>query len=1190
MSLKNVPGLAAGASIGTEEKQMKNQRPLSRLGSRSGCGLLAAVALLVPGTGLLAQALYGSLYGTVNDPSGSAVSGATVTVTDVQKGTQQTATTNASGGWSVDHLVPDSYTVKVESPSFAPTETKPIDIHADSSQKIDLAVAVAGSNTTVNVSAEAPALKTDRADVSQILDQRAIENLPNLSRNFTSFLLLTPGVQHASFNIAGPENPQGGLALNSNGSNYGEQGFILDGTDNRDPVLGIIVINPTLDSISETKVTTQNYDAEFGGAAGGIINVSTKSGGNDIHGDAFLFRHSDAFYARDPFRQFQPDPVTGRVIPSEVYSQFGGSISGPVIKNKAFFFLDYQGLRQRLGSSLQQNVPTNLVRSTCLSGGGICNLSEYTSQVLYNPATKTATTPAIPYGGPGQIPVSALSPQAVALLRQLPAPNATGQGVNNNYVASGNGTLNSDQADARLDEQVSDRFHVFGRYDYALFRLLGTPIFGAAGGNGFGIGNTTGTTTTQNQSATVGFDWALKPTLVTDLRVGFLSYHVAESKYGGTSPTDLGIPNLNVTPDSAGPASFSFNQGTLSNLGNQGCNCPLLQSEQVFQLVNNWTKIVGNHSFKFGGDIRYAKNVRNASDANRSGQFYFDASTTAGTGSTGSDLASYLTGNAARFQRFNVYINDQYSYQKRGAFYAQDSWRISPKLTLNYGVRWDLIFPETVNGTGHGGFASLETGGIRVAGAGPFGTNGNQRMDYLNLAGRIGIAYQVAPNTVVRAGVGQTYDNVGYFGTLFGSVLSHNLPVQANEDTNRAGSVGGVATTLAAPPVRPAQPTIPSSGVIPFQDAYGQSFRPGRIQLPRVDQYNVAVQQQFGSTMTLELAYVGNIGERVYPGETYGYDLNEPRLPSTPSELAAGNTIRRPYNGVFRGVYNGAPTICCSSGMNSAAPSGRAMYNALQTKLDKRFSNGLQFNANYTWSKAMNYANDAAFTNYKRFSWGRNDTNRTNIFVLSSVYALPFGKGKMFLGGSNRIVDYLIGGYSLAGQTTWESGRPFTPTYAECGADQDLDTNFGSPGTTSDCRPNGDAKGFAVNTSGLNPVTHARTLFTPVAALTTNGAASGPFQRPAFGTFGNVGRLSLVGPRDFYSDVSVLKDIPITEQFKGQFQFQAFNVFNHAALDIPTASNARCIDCTVAQGAGTITGLESNSTMRRLQFAARITF
>ncbi|NYF79380.1 hypothetical protein [Granulicella arctica] len=397
-------------------------------------------------------------------------------------------------------------------------------------------------------------------------------------------------------------------------------------------------------------------------------------------------------------------------------------------------------------------------------------------------------------------------------------------------------------------------------------------------------------------------------------------------------------------------------------------------------------------------------------------------------------------------------------------------------------------------------------------------------------------------------------------------------------------------STLASPPVRPAQPTIPATGLIPFQDTYSQTFRPARIQLPKVDQFNVAVQQQFGPTTTLDIAYVGNVGERVYPGETYGYDLNEPSLPTTTAQLAAGSASRRPYYNQFVGTYNGVATICCSNSMTSAAPSGHANYNSLQTKLDKRFAHGLQFNANYTWSKAMNYANDAAFNQYKQYSYGRNDTNRSNIFVLSGVYELPFGKDRMFLSHSGHLVNYLVGGYSLTGQTTWESGRPFTPTYAECGADQDLDNNFGGPGTTSDCRPNGDAKAFALNTGALNTTTHARTYFTPVAALTSNGAVSGPFQRPAFGSFGNIGRLSMVGPRDYYADVAVLKDIPITERFKGQFQFQAFNIFNHAALDIPTGSNSRCIDCTVSQGAGVVTALEGNSTMRRLQFAARLTF
>ncbi len=1155
---------------------------------------LVAGALFSAGTCYLhGQAVYGSLYGTVTDATGAAVPNATVTVTDTQKGTTQTIATGASGSWTADHLVPDTYTVKVEAASFSSSTSQPLDIHADTAQKVDVALTAAGGTQTVNVTTEAPALETDRADVSSILDQRTLSNLPNFTRNFTNFLLLTPGVQHSSFNIAGPENPQGGLALNSNGSNYGEQGFILDGTDNRDPVLGIIVINPTIDSINETKVTTQNYDAELGGAAGGIVSVTTKSGSNALHGDAFFFRHSDAFYARDPFTQYQPDPVTGRLVPGEVYGQFGGSLGGPIKRDKAFFFLDYQGLRNRLGSSLIQNVPTNLVRNTCVTAtAGICDLSEYTNQVLYNPLTK------VPYGAPGQLPVAALSPQAQNLLRLLPAPNAPGQGINNNYVGSGNGIENSDQADARLDGQVHQNLHAFGRYDYALFRLVGVPIFGAAGGNGFGLGGTTGNTVTQNQSATLGFDYPVRPSLLTDVRLGFLSYHVSENKYPGlTSATALGIPNLNTLPDTAGAPSFAFNQGTVSSLGNQSCNCPLIESEQVFQLTNNWTKLIGNHAVKAGADLRYAKNVRDASDFNRSGQFVFDNSTTgfsngANVLSTGSDLASFLVGYAATFQRFDVYINNQYNYQKRLAFYLQDTWRGSPRLTLNYGVRWDIIYPETVNGLGHGGFASIPSGGILVAGAAGIGTNGNQRMDYTNLAGRLGIAYQVNSGLVLRAGVGQTYDTVGYFGALFGSVLSHNLPVQADENVSRIGnySAGAYATTLGDPPVRPGAPTIPANGIIPFQDAYGQTFRPDRITLPRVDQYNVALQQQVGPTINFEIAYVGNIGERVYPGETFGYDLNEPRLPANQAELAAGNTLRRPYYNYFIGTYEGQPTVCCSNSMTSAAPSGHAIYNALQAKIDKRLSNGLTFDTNYSWSKAENYANDAAFTDYKRYSWGRNDTNREHIFVFSSVYALPFGKQGKFFTDSGRLVNSLIGGISLAGQATWESGRPFTPTYQECGSDEDLDTNFGGPGITSDCRPDGNPRDFPVSASSLNTANHARTFFTPVAPLATAGAAFGPFSRPAFGTFGSSGRNSLTGPRDFFSDVSFIKDIPVTERVQGQFQFQAFNVFNHPELDLPTSSNSRCIDCTLTQGAGVITSLEPNSTMRRLQFAARITF
>src|SRR5882757_4721029 len=688
--------------------------------------LFLAVALLSGRTGF-GQAVYGSLFGTITDNTGAIIPNAKVTVTDVSKGTQTVVQSNAEGFWRADNLIPDTYNIKVESGSFTPGQAEGVELHAGMSQKVDISLQVQGSQQSVNVTSEAPPLKSDRAEVSEVLNERAIQELPNLTRNFTAFALLTPGMQHSSFNILGPENPQGGLALNSNGSNYGVQGFLLDGTENRDPVLGIIVINPTLDSIGELKVTTQNYDAEFGGAAGGIISASTKSGGNVFHGDGFWFRHSDAQAARDPFAQSTPDPVTGRYIPSALYSQFGGSLGGPIMRNKAFFFVDYQGLRQRLGNSFLLSVPTNTVRNTCLAAGSTtCNLSQYiTSGSVYN--YPVSGGPPVTYA-PNAVPVSALSPQAINLLRQLPVSNTNSSSTQNNFAASGNGTDNGDQADIRLDYPINDKLRTFGRYDYALYRLAGAPAFGAIGGQGFGITNTTGTSLVQNQSVAVGADYVLNASLLTDFRFGFFSYHVSENKFsGGTPATAAGIPNLNTLPDTSGLPSFNISDNSVSNFGNQNCNCPLLESEQVFQLNNNWTKVLGNHTIKFGGDIRYALNLRNASDNNRTGVLNFNNGATSGPNGAGSGLASLLFGDVNEFQRFDVYQNDAANRQKRLAFYGQDSYRVTQKLTVNYGVRWDIIYPETVNNTGAGGFASLVSGGTRVVGVAGIGSNRSEK-------------------------------------------------------------------------------------------------------------------------------------------------------------------------------------------------------------------------------------------------------------------------------------------------------------------------------------------------------------------------------------------------------------------------------------------------------------------------------
>ena len=276
------------------------------------------------------QAVYGSILGTITDPSGAAVSGAKVTVTSVGKGTTAEATSNADGNYSVTHLIPDVYNVKAEAPGFKSFQTANVVVSADTGVRVDGQFQVGGSQETVEVTAEAPQLKTDRADVATIFNDKAVEDLPLFNRNFTQLVLASPGAQQQSWNHAAAENPQGSLQTKVNGQTFAGTGFYLDGTDNRDPILGIIVINPTLESVTEAKMTSQNYDAEFGQAISGVVATQTKSGSNSIHGSAFGFRRSDATQARDPFSQSKKDPLTNRFIPPTLFGQYGGSIGGPI--------------------------------------------------------------------------------------------------------------------------------------------------------------------------------------------------------------------------------------------------------------------------------------------------------------------------------------------------------------------------------------------------------------------------------------------------------------------------------------------------------------------------------------------------------------------------------------------------------------------------------------------------------------------------------------------------------------------------------------------------------------------------------------------------------------------------------------------------------------------------------------------
>src|SRR5246500_2610511 len=362
--------------------------------------LLCLGVLVVANTPAFGQAVYGSIIGTVTDPQGAAVAGAKVTVTNERKGTKDETTTNDTGNYSVTHLVPDTYTFRVESSGFKASEQKAVVVNADAAARVDLQTQVGSTSESVEVTAEAPQLKTDRADVATTFNEKYVEDVPILNRNFTTLQLLAPGSQKiVGWSHAATENPQGSQQIFTQGQHFSGTAYELDGTDNQDPILGIIVVNPNLDAVTEAKVSLQNYDAEFGKAVASVVTAQTKSGSNDLHGSAFWYRRTDAEQARDPFSQSTPDPVTKRFIPPSRWQQFGAAGGGPIIKNKLFFFGDYQATRQTNGITNQLSIPTARVQSTCNPATnatsptpGYCDLSEYLNAGLqgggqvYNPA------------------------------------------------------------------------------------------------------------------------------------------------------------------------------------------------------------------------------------------------------------------------------------------------------------------------------------------------------------------------------------------------------------------------------------------------------------------------------------------------------------------------------------------------------------------------------------------------------------------------------------------------------------------------------------------------------------------------------------------------------------------------------------------------------------------------------------
>jgi hypothetical protein len=1218
----------------------------------------ASIVLTVPAT---AQSVYGSIFGTVTDKTGAAVPGATVAVTDEAKGTVVTVTSNASGDYTVSHLSPDVYDLKVTFKGFKSFETKGIAVAADVAPRIDPLLEVGGSETTVEVSADSqPLLKTDRADVATTFDSQQVNDLPIEGENFASLQLLLPGAQLLGWSHAADENPQQSRQIQVDGQAFGGVAYELDGTDNQDPILGIIVVNPALDTITDAKISTQNFDAELGKAVSAVQTVQTKSGSNSFHGSAYDFRTGNANLARDPFSQAPGS------IPAGLKNKMGLTFGGPLSKDKRFFFFGYEGQRQKSGVTNVNTLPSQLLTETCLghvvgpSGIAGCDFSEYLANLpgganngpnaypageIYDNSSGTP----VPYTG-NVIPTAQVSQQWVNLLTLLEPYTKQESGgdvggLDSNSSGSGTGVFNSNMWVTRLDQTFSEKQNGFVRFTRWTDALGGPQMYGAAGGPGFGIGGYGGNSTSADDSLSIGTDYVVSPTLITDLRLGYLRYNIIDIKNDESTQeaNNLGMPGLNTAQGvTSGSPGFFFNGNAAFSGGHTAplygdglnvarCNCPLTEREDQFQIVNNWTKTIGNHAVKLGADLRYGRNLRVPSDTDRTGLLTFNDGPTsnqnapAGSNQGGLGFATMALGDVSTYGRYVSSSTNAKEFQKREFFYVQDTWRANTKLTLNLGVRWELYYPESVNAPGNGALMNLADGYLYVAGTGGIKSDMNWQLDKKKqFEPRLGAAYQLNPRTVVRVGYGRSFD-IGVFGSVFGHTVTQNLPVLANQEltnstpTGQSFCIGSAAnnpgcnpandTTASAQPagggpVPYTAPIVPADGLLPNPgNQVTTKARPNPLQFPTLDAWNGSVQHALTPTLTITAAYVGNKGtHNLSDGDGNSTNPNEAAI-NLPSQFSPTGQ-----------ALHFDPTVNTNPAMGPVITSSGAT--AITNYLQRYYGGSLKAcrDPNYTptvdpnialptgacgWSQGIQFDGDNQNTKFNALqvtvaqsTWHGLNMNGNYQWASGKDYAGNYSTwSKAVTYGNDSNVRHqsatLYGSYMLpfGKGKDFLNGANHAEDLAVGGYEISLTGNLASGlpfglsiscgadiPSDAPCQPNATGK-LHTNLSS----------FVPGTGWTFYGAQAlgSTFSDPGLDNIGNVRRNSYFGPTFFNTDMSVQKSFDVWENFSMKFRFDAINAVNHINPGNPGG---------YILSAGTITGEAPGPGPRQLTFGLSLKF
>jgi Carboxypeptidase regulatory-like domain len=1045
-----------------------------------------------------AQVERATITGTVSDSSGAVVPEATVRVIDEATNTTLTLKTDAAGEYTASNLTPGSYTIEAEKTGFTTHVNRGFIVQVSQIARLDITLPVGAVSQTVEVTGAVPVLQTENAAVGQVIGAQAVSQLPLNGRNLAQLAILAPGVTGLSYAPTGTINSgarpdelrPGGTTIEANGARDSANKLLLDGVDNTEMISQTFVVRPSIEGVQEFNLITSNAGAEYNRGGGAILVTSTKSGTNQFHGSLYDFVRNSYFDAKNFFDR------PNAPIPPYKLNDFGASLGGPILHNRTFFFVNYEGYYERQASTVVTTVPTLAERQGNYQG--IANVYDpLTTLQVGNTYVRTPFSNNI-------IPANRFDPIAAQIVNLYPLPQTAS--LVNNYVSNPLKSTDNDRGDVRIDHQITSTQMLFGRYSIDDARIIMPNTYNdAVGGN---EGQFSGPDTARGQNGVLSYVNSISPSVVAEYRFGFNKFSSFLLPSPLTSPVWQEIPG-HVNSDPYQPIAPIISPSGYGGLGNSRSE-PLIRREHLFENIADVSWQHGRHNFKFG--IDFLRHLISETDSppgqSPFGRFNFDNTFTdnpASPGGTGNAIATMLLGYPASTVRDFFIPGTAHVIGNEFNYYARDDWRVTNKLTLNLGVHYEVDTPYHEANNYWVNFDPV-TAQVLIAGKNASQT-ANWQTDYGSIGPRIGFAYQVDSRTVLRGGYGIFFDPEANEGTTirqqrqwpFDLIYTITPGSLFPQNTVSQGFI-----TLASLP--------PGTFNTPFGTLKGiqTNFKNASAQ-----QFNFGLQRQVSDSSSITLTYLGSLGRHL----TWGDPIDQPA--PGPGNIQA----RRPYNTQF-------PAVTAITYLESA---GNSAYQSFQASFQQRFKRGLYFTANWVWAHAEDNAPfdggaDGPIpqdpTN-RRADWAASDNDIRHRINLYGTYELPFGPGKSFLNGTSLVDRYLAGGWQLNGIGVIQTGLPFTVT------------TTGSPTNTG-------ASGRANLVSGV-PVY-------PVAQSINEWFNPAAFAIPSAYNWGNAGRNILRGPREVNFDFTAEKKFLITESKNVLFRAEFFNIFNHPQFSVPAST------------------------------------